>query len=62
MILLVLPLLIMALAYWLIAARLWRGLRNETGGNAASRVQAAVEQTTATPLTTCGATCTGTFF
>lgn len=29
-ILLIIPLLIMALAYWLIAARLWKGLRHVT--------------------------------
>ncbi|XP_046437706.1 gastrin/cholecystokinin type B receptor-like isoform X4 [Daphnia pulex] len=63
-ILLVLPLLIMGLAYWLIAARLWRGLRHETSSsvntNTGSRLQtmmAAAESSV--PLENiCGSSCT----
>ncbi|XP_057366643.1 cholecystokinin receptor type A-like isoform X2 [Daphnia carinata] len=62
-ILLVLPLLIMGLAYWLIAARLWRGLRHETGGNSStnncSRLQIMMAADVTAPLTNvCGSSCT----
>ncbi|KAI9555190.1 hypothetical protein GHT06_017705 [Daphnia sinensis] len=62
-ILLVLPLLIMGLAYWLIAARLWRGLRHETGGNSStnncSRLQTMMAADVTAPLANvCGSSCT----
>lgn len=61
-ILLVLPIIIMGLAYWLIAARLWKGLRHETGGNAnnGSRLQTLMAAETAVPLNDiCSSGCTG---
>lgn len=61
---LVLPLLIMGLAYWLIAARLWRGLRHETGGNSSttngSRLQTLMAAESTAPLSdVCGSSCAG---
>ena len=55
----------MGLAYWLIAARLWRGLRHETGGNSSttsngSRAQTLMTDESAVPLgDVCGTSCTG---
>lgn len=62
---LVLPLLIMGLAYWLIAARLWRGLRHETSSsvntNTGSRLQTmmAAAESSAPLENICGSSCTG---
>jgi hypothetical protein len=55
----------MGLAYWLIAARLWRGLRHETSGpsntNTGSRLQTmmAAAESTAPLENICGSQCTG---
>ncbi len=55
----------MGLAYWLIAARLWRGLRHETSTsintNTGSRLQTmmAAAESSAPLENICGSSCTG---
>lgn len=55
----------MGLAYWLIAARLWRGLRHETSSsvntNTGSRLQTmmAAAESSAPLENICGSSCTG---